>query len=801
MILIQDNLKNNFSDNDFKKLILRFFSFWPFFLFSLLIFLLLSFLFLRYTNNLYSTKAIIEILDKAQDSEMALPTEMTVFNRSMINLENEIGRLSSFNLNSEVVSKLNSNVTFYTHGKIKKTQNHISEFFDDFKIEYKINTDTIKQFNKFIIYVDNKSMKIDSYDMFDDLYMSYDFGSLTTVNNIHKLPFDLTINDKLSDKSFVKEIVFAPFSNSVDYFLEKIKLNQTNNINSGYSNGSDQISITLNLSNKKISEEYISTLISEFDLDGINDRRLEYKRTIEFVDDRSLFLEKELNLIESKKQDFKKINKLTDIKADANFTITQQYNYDAELFESQSQKDLLGLLESELSQTNFKLLPVNIGLGDPSLNEIITRYNILINDRNRLMASGVGLNNSSIKKIETQLNELYSNVIISIENYGKSLDVNISKIINKEEEFEKFYQNIPKNEKILRSIERELEVKEALYLLLLQKKEEASINFAVVKPTIKLIDSPRSSSDPIYPNKFFVYIFALANGFLIPLGGLSIWFYLDNKIHTKDQLMKKINLPILAEIPHLNNDDFKKVDFNFDNDRSILTESMRMMKANLDFILKTAKKSVSKGANTILITSSIKGEGKTLVSTNFANVLSSSNKKVLLVGADLRNPQIHKFFKIKRESLKGITDFLMNKEMGLEKIIKRFGNLDVIFSGSIPPNPSKIIESDSFEKLFKKLNEKYDYIVIDSAPCLLVADTLSIARFADTSIFVVRANYTKSDVLDFIKELKQDTKIRDLNLILNGVGNSRSYGYSYSYSYGYKYSYNYGYGYGYKKDD
>ena len=266
----------------------------------------------------------------------------------------------------------------------------------------------------------------------------------------------------------------------------------------------------------------------------------------------------------------------------------------------------------------------------------------------------------------------------------------------------------------MRSIEREQSVKEAIFVLLLQKKEEASINFAVTSPSIKVIDAANTSIYPISPNPKFLYLFSFAFGIALPFILLFIWFTLDTKIHTKDQISKFVNdIPVIGEIPFIKADEALK-SLNLSNSsRDILSESIRMTIANLNFILfKDTNKDKNK---TILVTSSIKGEGKTIVSVNLATNLSSPENKVLLIGADLRNPQIHKFLNLDKNKVAGLSDYIYKNETDYKKYLIKHNNLDIILSGSIPPNPSELLSSNKFEKLIDELKLIYDYIIIDSA--------------------------------------------------------------------------------------
>tara|TARA_B100002019_G_scaffold96470_2_gene83004 strand:- start:385 stop:2748 length:2364 start_codon:yes stop_codon:yes gene_type:complete len=777
---------------DFKSLILKYVAFWPYIFAFTVLSLVVTFFYERYIVYEYLTESNIEIIDKAQDSEMALPTSMTIFNRSMINLDNEIGILSSYDINSRVVSRLESNIKFYDIGRFNKAELSKNQFIDN-KFIFEINTDLneIKYLKKFSISIENDKLNIKEYDENNNLINDYRFNDQSSYSKSHTLPFNLSTqeNFKFSEtdnKVIDYEIVIYPKRTIVEQFIEKLKFSRSSGIDQSAYGGSDQILISMQHKNRNISEDYINMLIIEFDNDGINDRRLEYKRTIEFVDDRSKILEKELEVIELRKQDFKIENKLTDISSNADFTISKQYDYDSNLFDFQSQKDLLIILKDELNSSSFELLPINFGLTDSKVNELIFAHNQLVSQRENLLNSGAGTNNNIVRSFELRLQDSFDNLMVSIENYEKSLDINISKVEKKEKEFEDFYLEIPEKEKILRSIERQLEVKEALYLLLLQKREEASINFAVVKPTIKLIDSPRSTLYPVYPNKRLIFAAGGLIGILIPLLILSIWFYFDNKVHTRDDL-NFIGSPVLAEIPYANDEIFSLNNLNIFS-RSALIESFRMLLANLSFIVKKST------GNTILVTSTIKGEGKTLVSTYLSKLLTFRNKKVLLIGTDLRNPQIHSYLGIDKYSSKGLADYLHLDDLKWEDLIIKNENLHIILSGVIPPNPAELLNSKKYTDLIESVKKSYDYIIIDSAPCLLVGDTVQMASLYDTSICVVRANHSTTDVLKFIKDNKDI--FNNLCLVLNSVGNSALYGYKYSYQYGY----NYGYGYGYSKD-
>ncbi len=786
-------------DNDavnFKKEIGRYLSFWPYLLLIVLFSILSTYLYLRYTNYSFKTTTIIEILDESQDTEMALPTELTVFNRSMINLENEINRLNSYSLNEAVVSEIKANVMFIHVGRIKNKLTTSKQWYDEYDLEFKIDTELIDQVISYSFTTDDNKLLINIYDSANNLIRSEKFNSLSTLSKTHNLPFELTIISD-GDLSMGRKLKLTPVTNKVVEFKSKLEILPLGK-------DSDQLSLTLTYQNDEIAQNYLNTLTKLFDNDGILDKKLEHNRTIEFVNVREKILRNDLSQIELRKQNYKQENNISDVSLDANNNINLKYTYNSEIFQLESQKQISEYLTELISESDYNYIPINIGLENFDLNNMINEYNNMISERFRFLNES-GSNNYLVKSLEPQLKKLIQNISASLVNFSNSLNLKLENLKMKESEFDNEYNRVPENEKTLRGIERELSIKEALYLLLLQKREEASINLAVVKPTIKVIDYAITDPFSKKPNKALYYISFTAISIFLYIIILYLWFYMDNKIHNRDELLKVINndIPIIAEIPFIK--DIDKIKSN-QNLRSVISESIRMLLSNLRFT-SMHKLDSANLAQTIIFTSSIKGEGKTLASVNTALALATDinkDKKVLLMGTDLRNPQIHKNFGVNRD-LKGVSEIIYNNDCkNYNDYVKTFDNLDVLFSGAIPPNPTALLSSDIFKNLISILKNQYDFIIIDSAPCLLVSDTFQYIDLADSIVYLFRSNFTDSKIIDFINETYEAKKIKNFNLVFNAVGNSAAYGYKYGYQYGYKYSYkygyNYGYGYGYASD-
>jgi capsular exopolysaccharide synthesis family protein len=304
-----------------------------------------------------------------------------------------------------------------------------------------------------------------------------------------------------------------------------------------------------------------------------------------------------------------------------------------------------------------------------------------------------------------------------------------------------------------------------------------------------VVEYALSGSLAVSPRPKIVYLAALLFGLLIPFGVLYVVFLLDTKIHDKEDIEKLIaDRPVVGEIPKIK--DGGNTLFSDPNDRSVLAESFRILSSNVNFML--PPKEAGRGS-IIYTTSSIKGEGKTFTSLNLSLALASLNKKVLLIGADLRNPQLHAYLGIDK-SQSGLSNFLHDTEVNwrdsLVKGFKEYSNHDALISGMIPPNPPHLLSNGRFELLLEEARGLYDYILVDTAPTIAITDTLLISKFADATVYLTRSNYTEKNLLDHANSLAKNNKLKNIAFVINQVGDSKRS----------KYGYNYGYGYGYGED-
>ena len=769
------NTTEKTEDFNIKEEVYKYLYHWKWFLLSIVVFVAASYLYLRKSANIYNTEAVIQILEPSSGIE--LPRSSFVFNRSSINLENEIKAITSYPIVEEVVKRLNLNYTYYAKGTIKTTQ--ISDFPLPLKPSKSISH---KQIGKYYVEFFENSMQITT-----NKQTVLNFDSYST-ENTKELPFSFSKDFKtkayLNGKIFIINV--GTLKNTVVSLKNRLKIDQIGK-------QSDLLTISLSGENPTISKSIINTLMDVYKMDGIEDRQQISKTTIEFIDNRFLSLVNQLDSIENTKETFQKQNKFVDLKESSSLSLQSLSESEKKEFNTSNQLEISKTIVSTLNDDKNLLdrIPVNM-LEVENLNTLIQQYNSSIDEYYKLQLSA-GENNPSLLFVKDKLKNYRANIKSSLNAYIRDLEFSLRKTSERKNKFNSKISSAPSQEKQYKSINRQVDIKESLYIYLLQKREESAINLAITEPSIKILDYALTASGAISPKPKVIYIAAIALGVLIPFVILFTIALLDTKIHSKQDVDKlKLGIPVIAEIPIIKNED--DLFFKNPNNNNVLSESFRILSSNVNFLL---PQDTDKG-KVIFSTSTIKGEGKTFVSVNLSLALSSINKKVLLIGSDLRNPQIHTQINVDK-NIEGLSNYLFDKSFDWRDAVIRGFNKHkhhhIILSGSIPPNPAHLLTNGRFGQLLEEARLEYDYIIVDTAPTILVTDTILISKHADATVFVVRADYTDKKLLNFSKDLVATEKLNNVAYVLNGVGSSKGYGY------GYKYGYNYGYGYGYNSDD
>lgn len=750
---------------DLKKEISKYLSYWKFFAVSIAVSLLSCFFYLRYTNPIFLIEAKIKILD--ENKGLKLPTDIfsALGKKSEINIENEVEIIKSKRLFEPVVRELNLQTEYFGQGRFlnKEIGN------PPVKITALVSKDSMFEPIEFQIRIHEQGYSILSEGNKTFLKEKKAFAKISGIS------FRIEPNPEYDKKYKNKELIVkvVPFKNVVEKLTKRIRVTQIGK-------ESEILLIQIEDANTEKSVKTIHQIIQAFNNDGINDRRLVNLKTVEFIDERFKYLTQELDSIENNKKNFKRANDLSFIEADAALDIAEKSTSDNSLFEIETQIELSNLLKEALEKNSASILPSNIGLDNTIINELISKYNTMLIQQEKLLKTA-GSQNPSAKGIELELQNIKNNINQSIAIYSRQLNISLSQQKFNNNKFKNTISDIPINEKILRGIERQQTIKENLYLLLLQKREESAIAYAVTSPSIKIVEYSNASIKPIAPRKAITFFAALITGMLVPFVALYAFFAFDTKIKSVlDREFANSEIPVIAEIPFFEN--FKI--FENKDDRSVNAEMFRILATNSLFSLPLKDKEMGQ---TILITSSIAGEGKTFVATNLALALASYSHRVLLIGADMRKPRLADALGMTGIK-EGLSDYLHDsKKKWKDAVVRRNRyneNLDILFSGYTPPNPSSLLSNGKFGLLLQEAVKEYDYIIIDSVPTIYVNDTFIISSWADLTIYITRQNYTEKVLMSFVEKLYRTNKLRNLTLVLNAIKNKGHYNYGYGYGYG-----------------
>lgn len=524
-------------------------------------------------------------------------------------------------------------------------------------------------------------------------------------------------------------------------------------------------------------------------------------RTEEFINGRLEKINAELGSTEGSLEAYKKRNNMVELKMNAAQAVQNQDIFSQKLAEANTQVALLQSISQYMNDpaNQYQTLPSNVGLTDQSATQLINKYNDIVLTRNRLLRSA-SESSPTVTPLTAQLDDLSASIRRAIAQAQKNMDTQRQSVAAQYSKYVGQTSATPEQERILTQIGRQQDVKSGLYLMLLQKREENSISLAATADKGKLIDDPQYSGK-VSPRGSIIMLLALVLGFLIPGGILYIINFLKFRIEGHDDVEKLTKLPILADIAVAGEGTKTKGDIVVhENKNNQMEEVFRSLRTNLQFIM-------SKDQKVILFTSSLSGEGKTFTAANLAVSFALLDKKVVLVGLDIRKPRLAELFEIK-DHHHGITNLLSMANPTAEDVEKQIlnsnvnDNLDILMAGPIPPNPTELIARPTLEMVIDTLKEKYDYVLIDSAPVGLVTDTLQIGRVADVTIVLCRADYTPKDSFNYINDLARDNKLPHMTIAINGIDMSKKkYGYYYGYGrygryarYGRYSNHRYGYG-------
>jgi tyrosine-protein kinase Etk/Wzc len=742
------------------------------FIISAIFGLILSYLYLKTKNPVYEVTSSVLIKDAKSmpgSQDFAALRDISGFGKISSNgVENEMEIFKSKKLMRQVVEQLGLETAIYKPGKLQNTE----LFGATSPVVVKIISE--KPRGKFF----KVPLELSIYG--NNLQLaSEELPPLKTT-------FGKTISLPFANIIITKNTAYIPPKEKVDKVLLSISTlkGRTDNLQSNLrvalmNKDVTIIRLLINYPEPEKAKAILNTLIQAYNNDAIDDKNSESKKTALFIEERIRIIGNELGEVENRKERFKESNKIIDLNTEAKLGLQSSAETRAKQIEIDSQLEITNaLLNFVNKQGNSQVLPGNVGLDNPAATSNISVYNQLVLEKNRLLENATP-QNPLVIDLTKQINTMKSSVVESLAKNQSALQIAKNNYVVEQNSLTGKISKMPAQERMFREIERQQQIKEGLYLLLLQKREETAVSLAVTAPKARVIDEAYVTPIPVAPKSSIIILMGILAGLVVPFVLIYLMQMFDDKVKSKHDIEKlSKGRTILGEIPSLEKGQSEVVQRN---DMTPLAEAFRILITNMNYML--PKKD---DGRVVFVTSTIKGEGKTFVSVNLALTLASPKKKVVIIGSDVRNPQLQRFGDVNR-GLVGLTEYLHDDFVTLEEIVhvSPFNpNCDFIYSGTIPPNPTDLLSNGKYQVLIDELKKKYDYIILDTAPLMLVTDTLLISDMADATIYVMRSGHTEKALVDFATKQMDSNKIINGAFVINDVGREH-YGYGNKYGYGY----------------
>ncbi len=548
--------------------------------------------------------------------------------------------------------------------------------------------------------------------------------------------------------------------------------------------------------NKNRMVDFLNTTVEVLIKRQLESKNKFAENTINFIDGQLASMEKLLRDSGDELKDFGKNNNILDIEGGGVSYKQQLLEYDEAKDAVERKLAYLNTLKTYLkNSTDFSKLPAPTvaGIEEPNINTNVSKLIALSVERSELEYSIKG--DVYYERIDNEISSVKRVLLENANSYRSALLYDLNLANQKLAKVEGEISKLPENKQEWLKLSRKYNLSDNIYSTFLQKRSEASIVKAANLSDIIFIDPAKDVGGGLLGPKTSVnYVLAFFMGLIIPLILVFFIFFISNSVQNIEDISAQTQLPLIGIVGVKHSESNLSV---FERPKSALSESFRAIRSSLQFLY---KKNHVEGAKTLMITSSVSGEGKTFCSLNIATVFALSEKKTIILGLDLRKPKIFDDFNIKNDI--GAVNYLIG-EKKLDDVIQKthVPYLDVITSGPIPPNPSELILGDSMQEMIEELKKTYDYIVLDTPPVGLVSDAMELSQFCDVTLYVIRQNFTKKEMLTLLNNRTKRGELNNVSVIFNGYENKAKYGVGYGYGYGYGYSYGYGYGSGYHEEE
>ncbi|TWR28855.1 polysaccharide biosynthesis tyrosine autokinase [Mucilaginibacter pallidiroseus] len=752
--------------NAVNKFLLQLKLHWYLFAISFVVFLGLAYAYVTFSTKQYLVSSTILLQQhptspdaSSQFANGGASTALTLND----NIKNEGDVLRSRSLMKEVVQSMHLNIRYFYKSGFLAT-----EAFDEtpFVIDIiKNKVDSLKQREYVINVVDDKTVNIANSDEGVDM----------------KVPFGKTVSLPQYNIQIQKRNGVAPVKQEFSTTIQS-EDDATTAIMNGYDaeftdKATTTVGLTLYYPNSKKGEAILQTIMTRYLADNLANRKRNIDSTINFVNNRIAVVEQELSGIERNYQAFRSDNNITDIAEQSKVLVGNASAYADRYQQQQVQLSIINALKRRLADAGNKdVIPSSLSIQNASFAAGLVQYNNLINEREKSKLSYTE-SNPVIQNLDQQISLARRNLLQSIDSYSREIALTTAGSNSQNNAVTSKIRAVPGKQRAIGDFARQQELKQQLYVYLLQKREETAMAKAADMPYSRIVDSAKSSKTPAKPIKPIIYVMSFFLGFIVPLGYVNSKSLFAKKINSEADIEKQTDVMIIGKIGHNAISDGRLVDIN---SRSPVTESFRTLRTKLRSLLDNQQ------SNVIMITSSVEGEGKTFLTSNLGSTLAMAGKKVVLLELDLRKPRLSGFLGINNKE-KGFSNYVMD-DLPISEMIKpsKFDdNCFLISSGPVVANASELLLSEKLPTLINELKKSFDFILVDSPPVGLVSDALVIQKHVDMTIFVCRHNYTGKDQIDIINDIKTKDNVENLYLVINDVDFSKAKYSGYGYGIGY----------------
>lgn len=694
-----------------------------------------------------------------------------------VNVANEILQFRSKKLMREVVQRVHADVSYQIKDGLRS-----NELYNESPVLVSLPDALPEQSFSFTMTLkDAKTVTLSDFSGIE-AKPSYEVALNDTVAIIEGMNVVVTATNYLRDSWLNTPIRVQklPVESMVNYYKNALGIQQEEE-------EASILTLALKDSSPARAEDVLNTLITVYNEEAIKEKNQVAVNTANFINERLIIIERELGNVESNLESFKQRNQIVDIASSAGMYMTESQKYNADAMELETQLRLANFIKDYLTDPSKEtdLIPSNTGISDMNIENQISLYNAAKLKRDHLIDDS-SVNNPVVQELNNSLRAMKQSIIRAVDNMIVSLNVKRNDAQNREMRAQDRVTAIPTKERQMLSIERQQKIKEALYLFLLNKREENALSQAMADNNARVIDGAEGSNAPISPNRNRILLLGLLVGVALPGVVCLAILFMDTRVHGRKDIEGVTSVPYLGEIPldkEAMKDHRKKVMAVKEQGDDIVSEAFRILRTNMAFLSKK-----DKPAQVITFTSFNIGAGKTFIARNLSMSLAYLKKRVVMVDLDIRKGTLSRHF---GHYHVGVTNYLSDNTVKVDDIIQHQEGFDLIPAGILAPNPAELLMDNRLDELMNELRTRYDYIIADNVPVGLIADATIANRIADLTIFVVRAGKLDRRQLPDIEKLYQEKKLKNMALVLNGA-NPERHGYGYSYGYGY------GYGYGYK---